>query len=282
MSEPTSTPVDETGAAPVEAAAAPVEEAAAVPVEEAAAPTPAPEERAAPREPDEKSWQREYLEALLIAIIFATFARTYVVQAFKIPSGSMEQNLLIGDHILVNKFIYGPTASALEKQLLPIRDVRRGDVVVFKFPEDPLRDFIKRCVGLPGDTVEIVNKELSINGKEVDDAGYTWNTDPFTIPRSPFVQPSRSRDNFGPHTVLPDDYFCMGDNRDNSNDSRFWGEVPLNLIKGRAFMVYWSFDSMGPEPVEWPGFTGKLRQLSEVALHFFTSTRWERTFKIVR
>src|SRR5688572_9488333 len=113
---------------------------------------------------EEKSWQREYLEALLIAVIFATFARTYVVQAFKIPSGSMEQNLLIGDHILVNKFIFGPTSLPLEGSVLPVREVRRGDIVVFKFPEDPHRDFIKRCVGLPGDTIAVVDKRLSING----------------------------------------------------------------------------------------------------------------------
>ncbi|MES1242490.1 MAG: signal peptidase I [Acidobacteriota bacterium] len=231
---------------------------------------------------EEKSWQREYLEALLIAVIFATFARTYVVQAFKIPSGSMEQNLLIGDHILVNKFIFGPAALPLEGSMLPVREVRRGDIVVFKFPEDPYRDFIKRCVGLPGDTIAVVDKKLSVNGKEVDDESYTWHVDPFVIPRSPFLSSNRSRDNFGPYTVPAGHYFCMGDNRDNSNDSRFWGAVPKEYVKGRAFMVYWSFDSQGPEPVEWPGFAGKMRQIAQVSLHFFTSTRWERTFRVVR
>ncbi len=256
--------------------------------ENAAAPSPVPPAppAALPRTEEEdyqvKSWQREYLEALLIAVIFATFARTYVVQAFKIPSGSMEQNLLIGDHILVNKFIYGPAALGLEPALLPVRDVRRGDIVVFKFPEDPYRDFIKRCVGLPGDTVEIRDKDLVLNGEPVDDDSYTWHVDPFIIPRSPFLQNNRTRDNFGPYTVPEDHYFCMGDNRDNSNDSRVWGAVPREYVKGRAFMVYWSFDSQGPEPIEWPGFAGKLRQISQVALHFFTSTRWERTFRIVR
>lgn len=232
---------------------------------------------------EEKSWQREYLEALLIAVIFATFARTYVVQAFKIPSGSMEQNLLIGDHILVNKFIYGPTAlGRVEQALLPVREVERGDIVVFKFPEDPYRDFIKRCMGLPGDTVEVRDKELILNGERVDDESYTWHVDPFVIPRSPFLQNNRTRDNFGPYTVPAGHYFCMGDNRDNSNDSRVWGAVPREYVKGRAFMVYWSFETIGQEPVEWPGFTGKLRQISQVALHFFTRTRWERTFRIVR
>lgn len=229
-----------------------------------------------------KSTIREYFESIVIAVILALFVRTWVVQAFKIPTGSMEQNLLVGDHILVNKFVYGATGSELEKKLLPIRDVRRGDVVVFKFPEDPYRDFIKRCVGIPGDTVELDNKDLILNGIEVDDASYTWHTSQFIIPRSPFLQDNQSRDNWGPHTVLPGYYFCMGDNRDNSHDSRVWGDVSRDLIKGRAFMVYWSFGSKSAEPVEWPGFQGKLRQLSEVALNFFTGTRWERTFRIVR
>jgi signal peptidase I len=227
-----------------------------------------------------KPLAREYLEALLIAVIFATFARTYVVQAFKIPSGSMEQNLLIGDHILVNKFIYGPTTLPLARHLLPVRDVRRGDIVVFKFPEDATRDFIKRCVGLPGDEIRIVDKALLVNGRQVHDEGYTYHTDPYSIPRSPFAPSNRSRDNFGPFVVPPGSYFCMGDNRDNSNDSRFWGPVPATHVKGRAFMIYWSFQD-GSQSTEWPGLVGALRQLSHVALNI-GRTRWSRTFRVVR
>ena len=229
----------------------------------------------------EKSLLREYLEALLIAVIFATFARTWIVQAFKIPSGSMEKNLLIGDHILVNKFIYGPTISPLEEMLLPMRKVRRTDVVVFKYPEDPTRDFIKRCMGLPGDTLKILDKDLYINGQRFDDSAFTWYADSESYPRDLYLHPKRVRDNFGPKTVPPDNYFCMGDNRDNSNDSRFWGTVPESYLKGRAFVVYWSFDS-APETGEWQGYGGKLRQMGRVALHFFTQTRWDRTFRIVR
>jgi signal peptidase I len=229
----------------------------------------------------EKSLLREYLEALLIAVVFATFARTYVVQAFKIPSGSMEKNLLIGDHILVNKFIYGPTASRLEELLLPMRRVDRGDIVVFKYPEDPTRDFIKRCMALPGDVVKLTDKDLFINGEFVDDSRYTYHTESAAFPREFLANPKFTRDNFGPVTVPAGNYFCMGDNRDNSNDSRFWGSVPGNYVKGRAFMVYWSFESE-QEYIEWPGFAGKLRQLSRVALNFFTKTRWDRTFRIVR
>jgi len=230
----------------------------------------------------EKSLFREYLEALLIAIVFATFARTFVVQAFKIPSGSMEKNLLIGDHILVNKFIYGSAVSRWERKLLPVRDVRRGDIVVFKFPQDPTRDFIKRCMALPGDTIRSVDKALSINGKRVHDESYTYHSDAEIMSPRDYFQPGRVRDNFGPQVVPDGMYFCMGDNRDNSNDSRFWGPVPRANIKGRAFMIYWSFDSDEAEPVEWPGAGGKLRQLGHVALNFFTRTRWERTFRVVR
>jgi signal peptidase I len=233
-----------------------------------------------PAQGDHRPLLREYLEALLIAIIFATFARTYVVQAFKIPSGSMEENLLIGDHILVNKFVYGP-ASGLERTLLPERRVRRGDVVVFKYPKDPARDFIKRCVGLPGDRIEIVDKVLFVNGRRVDDASYTYHTDPIVYPRLPEgVAAVHHIDNFGPYTVPAASYFCMGDNRDNSNDSRYWGPVPAAYVKGRALLVYWSFAGAGElPPTTW---LGRLEQLGRVVRHFFGGTRWSRTLRIVR
>jgi signal peptidase I len=235
-----------------------------------------------PNETTPRPVAREYLEALLIAVVFATFARTFVFQAFKIPSGSMEENLLIGDHILVNKFIYGPRTSAIEKALLPLRDVRRGDVVVFRWPVDPSRDFIKRAVALPGDVVKFVDKRLYVNGRPVADESYTYHSDPVTYPRAPAQGPGRSRDNFGPVRVPPDSYFCLGDNRDNSHDSRFWGVVPANHLKGRAFVVYWSFEEEPAEAVDSPGWRGRVRQIARVALHFFSHTRWERTFRIVR
>jgi signal peptidase I len=225
---------------------------------------------------------REYLEALLIAVVFAVFARTFVVQAFKIPSGSMEQNLLIGDHILVNKFIYGAAPTELERRLLPVRPIRRGDVVVFKFPEDPARDFIKRCVGLPGDRVELREKRLFINGDRVEDDSYTYHLDQRTYRPSVFYSNDlRHRDNFGPYTVPDRQYFCLGDNRDNSNDSRFWGPVPAANVKGRAFIIYWSFDGEG-ESGEWQGVWGKAKQLGRVAGGFFSKTRWSRSFHVVR
>jgi signal peptidase I len=229
----------------------------------------------------EKSLLREYLEALLIAVIFATFARTWIVQAFKIPSGSMEKNLLIGDHILVNKFIYGPTVLPFEEKLLPIRKVRRGDVVVFKYPEDPTRDFIKRCMGLPGDTLKMIDKDLYINGQLANDAPFTYYADTDGDTGNLVFHPRSQRAGFGPKTVPPDSYFCMGDNRDNSNDSRYWGPVPESYLKGRAFMVYWSFKS-DEEYLQPPGYGDRMRQIGRVALNFFTQTRWDRTFRIVR
>lgn len=225
---------------------------------------------------------REYFEALLIAVIFATFARTYVIQAFKIPTGSMEQNLLVGDHILVNKFVFGGVHSKIERLLLPYHGLRRGDVAVFKFPKDPTRDFIKRCIGLPGDEIEIVDKEIFVNGIKVDDSTYTYRTDPRTYPRSVFLDETyKNRDNLRPVKIPADQYFFMGDNRDNSNDSRFWGSVPAEYIKGRAYVIYWSFEAEGVS-MDWPGYLGKARQLGDVLARFFTHTRWERTFRVVR
>jgi len=229
----------------------------------------------------QQSSAREYLEALLIAVIFALFVRTFVFQPFKIPSGSMEETLLVGDHILVNKFVYGGTDNAVERWLLPVRDVRRGDVMVFKYPDDPSRDFIKRCVGLPGDEIEIVDKTLYVNGKEVDDASYTYHTDARVYSRSTYLPPAYNRrDNFGPYVVPAASYFCLGDNRDNSRDSRFWSHttVPAEYVKGRAVMVYWSFDA---------GYAGQASQsglgrLAFVARNFLDRTRWERSFRIVR
>ncbi|HEX2252010.1 MAG TPA: signal peptidase I [Thermoanaerobaculia bacterium] len=257
--------------------------------QEPGGPSPGPGGAPGLAEEDERrrSGLRDYLEALLIAVIFATFARTYVVQAFKIPSGSMEENLLVGDHILVNKFLYGPTASEWERRLLPVRDVRRGDVVVFRFPDDPERDFIKRCVGLPGDVVELVDKRLFINGAEVDDDSYTVHRDERVFPRSPFIDEGRrNRDNYGPYRVPEDGFFCLGDNRDNSRDSRAWRHtaVPREFVKGRALLIYWSVE-MPPERLAVAGRQPpgeRLRTLGDRLLALPGRTRWERSFDLVR
>jgi signal peptidase I len=233
-------------------------------------------------DPPPRPVAREYLEALLIAVIFATFAKTYVFQAFKIPSESMKDNLLVGDHILVNKFIYGAASSPVERVLLPMREVRRGDVVVFRFPQDPSRDFIKRAVGLPDDWVQLVDKRLYVNGKWVADGSYASHTDPILYPRGPPAGSGSPRDNFGPVRVPADSYFCLGDNRDYSNDSRYWGMVPRSYLKGRALLIYWSFAEETDETDEPSGLGGRLQQISRVALNFLYHTRWGRTFRIVR
>ena len=160
-----------------------------------------------------------------------------MVQAFKIPSGSMKDTLLIGDHILVNKFIYGVKLPYLQKVILPIGKPNRGDIVVFKFPVEPEKDFIKRVVGTAGDTVEGRNKKIFVNGQPTEES-YAITTDPTVYPAG-----IQARDNFGPITVPENSLFVMGDNRDQSFDSRFWGFVDLKVVSGKAFMIYWSWDS---------------------------------------
>jgi len=201
-----------------------------------------------------KSVIREYFESIVIAVVMALFIRTFVVQAFKIPTGSMEPNLLVGDHLLVNKFAFAPGGA--ERAILPTREIRRGDVVVFKYPEDTERDFVKRVVGLPGETLELRNHLVYINGKPLDEPYAHF------LPRpdggSFSEMPGDVRDTYGPVMVPADAYFMMGDNRDNSQDSRYWGFLPHDLVKGRALFIYWSFEPDG-------GMTGVV-----------TGTRWSR------
>lgn len=183
-----------------------------------------------------KSKIQEYAEAIVIAIVIAFFIRTFVIQAYKIPSGSMKPTLLIGDHILVNKFIYGVKIPFVRNTLIPIREPKREDIVVFIYPEDRSKDFIKRVIGIAGDTIEIRDKKIFLNGLPYLDK-YGVYTDEFIIPGA--IQP---RDNFGPVTVPKGNIFCMGDNRDQSYDSRFWGFVDLKDVLGKAIVIYWSWD----------------------------------------
>ena len=185
----------------------------------------------------EKSKIQEYIEAIIIAVLIAVFVRTFVVQAYKIPSRSMVPTLLVGDHLLVNKFIYGVKIPFLRNTLLPITDPKRGDIVVFIYPNDRSKDFIKRVIGVAGDKIEIRNKKIFINGKEYSDS-YGIYSDSVIYPAS--LQP---RDNFGPVTVPPESLFVMGDNRDESADSRYWGFVDLQDVEGKALIIYWSWNS---------------------------------------
>jgi signal peptidase I len=198
-----------------------------------------------------RSRLRENVEAILIAIVIALFIRTFVVQAFKIPSGSMKPTLQVGDHILVNKFSYGIKIPYIGKVIFPVGDPQHGDIVVFKFPVDPRKDFIKRVIGAGGDVVEIQDKTVYVNGKPLNhDVGVY--TDPRTIAGS-----LKPRDNFGPITVPKGALFVMGDNRDESFDSRFWGFVPVRDVSGKAFIIYWSWDS-DEFKVRWGRLAGLL------------------------
>jgi len=205
---------------------------------------------------------KEYVEALVIAFILAFFIRAFIIQAFKIPSGSMIPTLQIGDHLLVNKFIYGVKLPFIDKEIIPVSKPKFGDVIVFKFPLDESKDFIKRVIGVPGDVIEIKDKWVYRNGKKLNEP-YTIHTS-YSIIRERFPMEKwppkrfdpRLRDNFGPIKVPPHKYFVMGDNRDESYDSRFWGFVKENKILGRAWIIYWS----------WQGIT---------------NIRWNRMFKII-
>ena len=223
-----------------------------------------------------KSTAREYFESIVIAVILALFIRTFVVQAFKIPTGSMENNLLIGDHLLVNKFVFGPTLSGLEQTLLPIDPIARREVVVFKYPEEPERDFIKRVIGLPGETIELRNKRVFVNGQPLDEP-YVHFLEPPDDSESgdPDHTDFDVRRRYGPVTVPLNHYFVMGDNRDNSQDSRYWGFLPRDYIKGRALMVYWSYEA-DREDYQRSGFGEQVGGLVSTVTNLFTKTRWNR------
>jgi signal peptidase I len=184
----------------------------------------------------QKSKFREYVEAIILAIVIALFVRTFVIQAYKIPSGSMKPTLQIGDHILVSKFNYGIKLPFLRTTLIPVGAPQRGDIVVFIYPEDRSKDFIKRLIGVPGDTIEIRNKKIFLNGLPYSDKHGVY-VDNLVIPGA--VQP---RDNFGPVTVPEGSLFVMGDNRDESYDSRFWGFVSQKDVLGKALIIYWSWN----------------------------------------
>ena len=228
-----------------------------------------------------KSTLREYFESIVIAVILALFIRTFVVQAFKIPTGSMENNLLIGDHLLVNKFIYGPSESRLERALLPLGTIKRRDVLVFKYPEEPDRDFIKRVIGLPGETVELREKKVYINGTALDEPYVHFLSPTSGPPELHEVTSFDVRERYGPVSVPAEHYFVMGDNRDNSADSRYWGFLRRDYIKGKALIIYWSYES-GREDYQDEGTEATIKGLASVVVHFFTRTRWDRMLHQIR
>lgn len=187
-------------------------------------------------QPAQGSGIRDNIQAVCIALAIAFFIRAFVVQPFKIPSGSMLPTLQIGDYILVNKFIYGVRPPFTNKRLFPLAQPQPGDIIVFKYPVDPKVDFIKRVIAVGGDVVEIRDRKLLVNGKAAPDSHAVF-TDPELRPAA-----IDRRDNFGPETVPPDSLFVMGDNRDNSQDSRYWGYVKTDAVRGKAWRIYWSWD----------------------------------------
>ena len=213
--------------------------------------------------PSRRAAWRDYLEATLAAVVLALFVRTFLLQAYVVPSGSMEDTLLVGDHLLVNKFVYAPRRFDVLSKILPQRPIRRGDVFVFKFPPDPRRDFVKRAIAFEGEIVEIHDKNVSVDRRPL--------AEPEARHADPETYAAGRRDQFGPMRVPEGHVFALGDNRDRSNDSRFWGTVPRANVKGRALVIYWSAP---PEPDE--------TSLPARIADFFMQTRWERTFRPVR
>ena len=227
-----------------------------------------------------KPFWREYGEALFIAFIMALVIRAFLVQAFSIPSGSMQPTLLIGDYLLVNKFTYGIRNPLTNKVWIPIGTPQRGDVVVFIYPQDPTKDYIKRVIGLPGDRIQVINKKVLINGKVLETPQAVYD-DPLVIP--PPHSPTQSgRDNMGPVTVPANSYFVMGDNRDHSYDSRFWGFVPMDAFRGKALIIYFSWQGPHGEPF-FQAFLGGLKGL---VFHLAWNSndfrvRWDRIGKVL-
>jgi signal peptidase I len=251
---------------------------------------------------NKKSSTRDTFESLVVTVILAIFGTTFVLQAFKIPTGSMEDTLLIGDHLLVNKYIFAPQGGLLA-HLLPYRDLRRGDVVVFKFtPTDtqqqPGEHFVKRVIGVPGDHIRVFHRQVFVNGKlqdepfvrrDPDDADQLHPEDDFPRPEGDYLfgsSPSWDAElasvvKNGEIIVPPGKYFMMGDNREQSWDSRFWGFVDRSEVIGRPVLIYWSFETARDEYTR-NSLSDRISQVVDLIIHFPTKTRWRRTFNFVR
>ena len=224
-----------------------------------------------------------------VTIVLLLFGTTTLVQAFVIPTGSMEDTLVIGDHLLVDKLAYAP-AGPLSRHLLPYQEIRRGDIIVFRYPIDIRQTFVKRCIGIPGDRIRIENKQLYLNGKRVHEPYKYLKTDYFDSYRDnfpsepnvrlyePALEMLRNHVVNGEVVVPPGKYFVLGDNRDSSLDSRYWGFVPRENIIGKPLIIYWSYDA----PTENLANSFSLEHIADIVQNFFVKTRWRRTFMLVR
>jgi signal peptidase I len=250
-------------------------------------------------EPSKKSSTRDTFESLVVTVILAVFGTTFVLQAFKIPTGSMETTLLIGDHLLVNKFIFAPQGEFLAR-LLPYRELRRGDIVVFKFPSsdeqsEPGEHYVKRVIGLPGDHIRVFHRQVLVNGQPLYEP-YVHHSFPDELRPGDDFPPPEAEYLRGATTawsaemasyvrsdeivVPPGKYFVMGDNREQSWDSRFWGFVPRSVVSGRPLLIYWSFETPRDEYMH-NSLDDRISQLVGLIIHFPTRTRWRRTFMFV-
>lgn len=255
------------------------------PIEQPAAPTPPPSEPAAPVADSPAAWIAEWAVTLLLLV----FVTTTLVQSFVIPSPSMEDTLMVGDHLLVDKLTYAPSGP-ISRYLLPYAPVRRGDIIVFRYPEDIQQTFVKRVIGVPGDKIRLENKQVYLNGQPIREtykflktAGFDAYRDTFPIAgysSSPGGQQMLERHMVNDEIVVPDNcYFVMGDNRDSSLDSRFWGFVPRENIIGKPLLIYWSYATTGDRLT---GPLMSLEHLKDLGVNFFKKTRWNRTFKLIR
>jgi len=246
-----------------------------------------------------KSTAREYFESLVITVILALFGTTFIVQAFKIPTPSMEDNLLVGDHLLVNKFVFGSPGSVIDR-VLPFKEIKRGDIIVFKYPKDLSKHYVKRAIAVPGDHLKVVDKQVFINGSPLVEP-YKFHksapgsySDPFRDFFPPKPHPGQryrgaDEDPYwyeefekgGEIVVPPGQYFAMGDNRDNSSDSRYWGFVPRDFIVGKALIIYWSYETDSDE-YRRTAVEDRVQQITDLATNFFRKTRWSRTFRVIR
>jgi signal peptidase I len=243
----------------------------------------------APAKPVRRDVPRGVIAEWTVTIILLLFGTTTLVQAFVIPTGSMEDTLLVGDHLLVDKLAYAP-AGEITKHLLPYTDVKRGDIIVFRYPIDIRQTFVKRCMGVPGDHIRLKNKQVYLNGKLLNE--------PYVVHKTEYID--SYRDNFpgdpnvplyppaqvmleknvvnGEVVVPPDHYFAMGDNRDSSLDSRYWGFVPRDNIMGKPLIIYWSYDTdtaaLANPTISWD-------HLLDLSTHFFTKTRWKRSLRLI-
>jgi signal peptidase I len=241
-----------------------------------------------PAEPEHHT-QRGFIAEWTVTIILLLFGTTSLVQAFVIPTGSMEDTLLIGDHLLVDKLAYAP-GGPVSKFVLPYRDVKRGDIIVFRYPVDIKQTFVKRAIGVPGDRIRLIDKKLILNGHAVDEP-YAYHKTEYidsyrdNFPGDPNVHVSESAIDMltnhmknGEVIVPPNTVFAMGDNRDSSLDSRYWGFVPRENIIGKPLIIYWSFDAP-TDALSDPSIS--VNHLVDLVLHFPTKTRWSRTFRLI-